>query len=306
MWKLGYNNWIKYGWGKNFSTTYQKKDQLHIDFSNYSPSPEKMTAIDAACLTVETIIKNYPAPYTLMCSGGEDSQAMIWAWKLSGAPFKIVSIRYISDGIFFNDYDLVTLNQFTEINNIPVQYYDFDVIDFLENSHSDTATQFDCGSPQISTHIKMTDLVETGTILFSGNFIVNDKFSRTGSINWILLSMHRYSLYLEETNSNKRIVPFFFLHRPELAYSFTSIHSMQELKYERLINNGFPVIPVIKHNGFEKLKNHYDQYAYRVTPSAKLKYREMPSKRTMDLLFRYPYGINSISNPVQYFIPETE
>jgi hypothetical protein len=226
-----------------------------------------------------------------MCSGGEDSQAMMWAWKLSGVPFNVVSVRYVTDDIFYNEHDLVTLLQFVEKNNIDVQYYDFDVINFLENGHHDIATKFDCGSPQISTYIKMTELVKTGTILFSGNSIKNATDTKTGVINWILLSMHRYSLFLKETNANRQLIPYFLLHHPKLAYGFQP-HTIRH-KNDAYLKNGFEIIPVKKQNGFERVKEHYDQYKNRVSVADRLKYNNMPSNRVLDLLFRYPYGINN-------------
>jgi hypothetical protein len=295
MWSLGHDNWIKYGWGNTFAKTKQKQDILHVDYRDYIPSVEKISTIDAALLTIDLITKTYPAPYTLMCSGGEDSQAMMWAWKLSGLPFNVVSVRYITDGIFYNENDLVTLLQFVEKNNINVQYYDFDVINFLENGHHDIATTFDCPSPQISTYIKMTELVNTGTILFSGNFIVANT---RGVINWILLSMHRYSIFLEETNSERQLIPFFFLYHPKLAYGFQP--HLRIPKYDSYIKNGFEIIPIAKQTGFEKVKEHYDQYQDRVSIHDRLKYTKMPSKRVMDLLFRYPYGINN-TNMYNYY-----
>jgi hypothetical protein len=242
-----------------------------------------------------------------MCSGGEDSQAMMWAWKLSGVPFNVVSIRYVSDGIFFNEHDLVTLGQFAKKNDIDVQYYDFDIIDFLENGHHDVATKFDCGSPQISTYIKMTELVKTGTILFSGNFIHTNTYANMDrTFNWVLLSMHRYSIFLRETNSVRQVIPFFFVHRPELAYGFQLEQNkiiLKNIKFYLYQQNGFQIIPITKQTGFEKVKDHYDQYQDRVSIKDRLKYMNMDSKRVMDLLFRYPYGINSSTRTIfNYYI----
>jgi hypothetical protein len=298
MWSLGHANWIKYGWGKTFENSQQNHNTVHIDYRDYIPAVEKISTIDAAFLTIDLITKTYPAPYTLMCSGGEDSQAMLWAWKLSGVPFKVVSIRYVSSGIFFNEHDLATLYQFVEKNKIDVQYYDFDIIDFLENDHHNIATKFSCGSPQISTYIKMTELVKIGTILFSGNFIVDTDQTNLGVINWIHLSMHRYSIFLKETNATRQLIPFFFLHHPKLAYGFLP---RTPSKFDRYKKNGFEIIPIKKQNGFERVKEYYDQYKDRISAQDRLKYANMLSKRVMDLLFRYPYGINN-TNTYNYYI----
>ena len=153
----------------------------------------------------------------------------------------------------------------------------------------------------------MTEFVENGTILFSGNFIENTtRPDRSGVFNWILLSMHRYSLFLKETNSVRQIIPFFFIHRPELAYGFQPYEDTRQVKrtkYDLFVKNGFQIMPVEKQTGFEKVKEHYDQYSDRVSISDRLKYINMPSKRVMDLLFRYPYGINSnVGTMFNYYI----
>lgn len=298
MWSFGHQNWIRYGWGDKFSSEFNGKDNLHIDFRNYAVPSVKLRAMDAALLTIETITRTYPPPYTLMCSGGIDSQAMLWAWKCSGVPFTLLSARYVSNGIFFNEHDTYMLSKFSEVHSIPINFKVFDVVHFLENELAEIAQKYQSGSPQVSTHIKLTDFVTEGTIIFSGNYIIKYHNRDMAWLNWVILAMQRYSDYLKKTNSPKQVVPYFFLHRPELAYGFEPGPSTRN--YEL---NGFPVLqPEQKYTGFEKLKEYYDQFYDRVPPKTRLMYQSMPSKRAFDLLFRYPYGINMIENPIFYLL----
>ena len=132
MFKMGTGNWIKYGWGDSLKEEWSPDESLTMDYTEFDISKLSSDPISAAIEAVEEISKTYPGPYTLMCSGGVDSQAMIWAWHKAGVPFNIVSIRYISDGIFFNQHDLVQLDEFCSKYNFTVNYKDFDLINFLK------------------------------------------------------------------------------------------------------------------------------------------------------------------------------
>lgn len=287
MWTIGENSWIKYGWGSAMSEEWSRGEELYIDFKLLEDS---MLSVDAATLTVNNIVKNYPAPYTLMCSGGVDSQAMIWAWHMSGHPFEVVTIKYYSTNIWFNEYDQLELTEFTRLYNIPVTYIDFDIIPFLENDLSRTSLINDCDSPQICTHIKMTEFIKTGTIMFSGNF---GNAEHRPTLTYTLLGMHRHACLVEQPN--RRIIPFFLLHTPELSCSFkkVSYSPSDGIGYIKRCSiyqkHNFPVIPQpAKYNGFEKLKEYYDQFPSRVDRKTRLIYSGRPSDRVFDLLFRYP------------------
>lgn len=284
MWKFGHNNWIKYGWGEEHSMTPKNpRVSLHIDFSECTRQLVLMTPIESAIDAVNKIISSYPAPYTLMCSGGVDSQAMIYAWCQSGAPFEIISVRYVSDGVFFNEYDLVCLGEVVKQHNVAINYKDIDVISFLENELQLVAATIDCSSPQICTHARFTDFVGSGTVIYSGNTL-----NLGGAmLSYPLLGLHRHSLLT--SSETKRIIPFFFLHTPDLAYSLVDnmISGKMGSRYE---GGGFEIIqPIRKYNGFEQLKEYYDKYSDRVTPFHKLRFANKPSNRVFDLLFRYPY-----------------
>lgn len=283
MLSFGENGWIKYGWSEQLNREKSAEDNFYIKLiPNVEISPSEL-AINTAIKCVKKISQNYPPPYNLMCSGGTDSQAMIYAWLKSDIPFNIVSIRYISDNVFWNQADLLTLEQFAETNQLTVDFKDFDVIDFLENQLDYVSNTYECPSPQISTHIKMTDLISHGTIIFSGNYIQRKK---SAGLSPALLGLHKFSLFKHRKEIS--ILPFFFLEFPELAYAFTDTDSIT--KDEGYIKHGFPVIKQSeKMTGFEELKDFYDKYQDRVTAIDRLKFFHKPSKRVFDLVFRYPY-----------------
>lgn len=249
-----------------------------------------MPALDASILTVNYITKNYSGPYTLYLSGGVDSQAMLYAWHISGVPFDTFSAVYHDS---LNSHDIVTLQQFCQDHSINVNYHDFDVEKFLQQEHEYYANRYRCGSPQITTFMKLADLTQSGTVIMSGNFIL-DKYTGIPDRN-------NFSLYHYGIASGKSIVPWFFLETCEIAYAFQKSKSIRNSNksqdsYQRKVAtyqvHGFPVIPQeTKFNGFEKIKEKYDTNPPRV-PTLHEKLSRLPgqtSNRNFDLLYRNKY-----------------
>ena len=116
-------------------------------------------------------------------------------------------------------------------------------------------------------------------------------------MGYVGLSIHRNAINI--ASETKKIIPFFLLHTPDLAYSF--------INNKQLDPDIFPLTctPVRKFNGFEKIKEYYDKYSKRVTTQHKLKSACYPSSRVFDLLFRYPYytyGKMSQGKPTKYIL----
>jgi hypothetical protein len=303
---MGANGWIKYGWGESLSNKWSKGSFFVVDFTNENKPFQKLSAIEAALYTINQIVENYPAPYTLMCSGGHDSQAMMWAWHTSGIPFRVVSVKYISNGIWFNKHDLVVLEEFTKQYNINVTYLEFDIINFLEHELIAISQLSDCSSPHLCTYMKMVDNITAGTIIFSGDVIMKATIPSYGarlqnhaisSLSYVLTGIHRYA---EEANTEKRkIISTFLMHTPELMHAAAIPLKMHvndgrfDTKIQNYINNNFPIIKQLnKYTGFEKIKEYYDAFPNRVPPRERIKYANCPSKRVFDLLFRYPLDLD--------------
>jgi hypothetical protein len=263
-----------------------------LDFTVREFKETVKSSLSAAIEAVNDIVEKYPPPYNLLVSGGIDSQAMLYAWKMSGHPFNAISFRYNQD---FNWHDIKTLPQFCEQENIDYQIIDFDYLGFLENEYDSIAKKYRCSSPQIAMHIKMAMML-SGTRIFSGNFL----FSDAASISPAILGIYKFSI----TDEGKNTIPYFFLHTPELAYSLNyfkkSVYKAQTLidvdvpYINRVIayqEMGFPVIAQdTKFTGFEKFKEYYDSHTYVLEDrNNRLKYHGKASHRPFDWLFRYPY-----------------
>ena len=256
-----------------------------LDYSNRNPV--NITPLEAALFTVDYITKNYPAPYTLFLSGGIDSQAMLYAWHLSKVPFDTFSAVYNFD---LNAHDLENLKLFSNQFSIDINFVSFDLFGFLDTEYSDYALSYRCCSPHICTYMKMSEMVKTGTCIFSGNFILDPR---------MFIDRNNFGLYKFAKKTNKPIVGFFFSETEELAYSFLpsiNVHKISNTtaaRIEAYHSNGFPVIPQKeKYTGFEKVKEYYDLNI----PKPKYKKIEIihpkqRSTRTFDLLYRNKYEI---------------
>jgi hypothetical protein len=282
-------DWIKF----------QKEgNDYFFDFVKFSKV--EISPLDAALLTVQKIQDNYPPPYTLMLSGGVDSQAMLYAWHISGVPYKTLSAQYNER---MNENDLVTLRQFSSSHGIQINYVDFDLLTFLDKEHKEYVEKYRCGSPHMTTFMKISELVEQGTVIMSGNFFIVE-FPNSSPIDKNNFSLYRYAKI-----TNRPIVPYFFMETKELAYSFlTHIRNNMSLyvqhnktgldhNYNKKILayqlNGFPVISQIeKLTGFEKVKDYFDKhYNHLVTTEDKIQRLSDTqfSNRTFDLLLRNKY-----------------
>lgn len=277
-------------------TVSQENNDFYFYYKQYKPVnvlPRK-----AALDTIEHIQKNYPPPYTLMLSGGVDSQAMLYAWLLSGTPFQTFSGRY---NINANAHDLKTLDLFAKKFHVDINYFDIDVLSFLQDEYFDYVEKYRCGSPHIITFIKMIEMISEGTPIMAGNFCSAEGEGRP------VIDKNNFTLYRYSLQTGKPLVPFFFTETRELFYSFYE----QERKYintkhfdrtndymvymDRVSTYqkyGFPVIPQqTKMTGFELIKDYYDDHlAHLVTPQDKMqRLWSQNSNRTFDLLLRNKY-----------------
>lgn len=269
----------------------------YFDFKNKNKIT--ISPIEAALYTIEYIKANYPSPYTLYLSGGVDSQAMLYAWIISKTDFNTFSAIYNND---FNEHDLVSLKVFSKLHKIEINYQNFDLLTFLENEHDYYANEYFCGSPQITTFMKLTEFTTEGTVIMSGNFI---KLQFAG-----LPDNNNMGLYHYIKKTKRNIVPWFFLETEELAHSFVDTEYITDLKNNRELcdptfhnyltkialyqSYGFPVLPqYTKLNGFEKVKEWYDTNCPRVIqPWEKLqRLPEQISSRNFDLLYRNKYEL---------------
>lgn len=287
-------NWISYGWGKSLNLNYvpfyssQDNDEEKSLFLNFNNNFSSSEILDAGIAAIEKITKEYPEPYTLMLSGGVDSQTMFYIWLQSGKKFKTRTFLYNQ---VYNFHDISTLVSVSNKFRYKFEFENIDVFNFFQNELQTYALDYHCTSPQICLYMKMSTKINEGTVIFSGNLI--DK-SNAG-LNYSILGMHRYS---ESNNkiSNKKIIPFFLLSTPELAFSAfknfdPKVDNYYLDKIRVLRESKIPIIPQsTKFSGFEEIKNYYDTF-YPIPTKMKLRYFNYinnKSTRSFDIHLRYP------------------
>lgn len=301
-------DWVK-------KTIDDERKTYYFDFrfrknNNYS-------ALEASQHTIKYIVENYPPPYRLYLSGGVDSQAMLYAWHISGIEYETYSAVYNYN---LNEHDLVALKNFADIYKIHINFVDFDLIGFLRDEHDFYAKTYLTGSPQFTAFMKMVSLQETGTAIMSGNFLQlheidyleDKKYTNYPCKNGI-------GLYHYARKTNKNFIPFFFLEQPSLAYAFTwtdyvkqfitsygnfeTTHTTIDLDLAQLTpyllkcafyqSHGFPVLRQYKKmNGFEKVKKFYDENYEIPKHTHKLeRLNTQKSQRVFDVLYRNNYEV---------------
>lgn len=250
-------------------------------------------AIQNALATVRHISKNYPPPYEIFASGGVDSQAVIYAWIASGKAFN-VNCCVFNDQL--NHHDYTTLIRLSEILNFDIVFHELDVLKFLSDEYPDYAETYKCGSPHVCAHMKMSEFVNNGTVIFSGDPGFGGQ-PYTPDAN-------RMGLYRYAQQTGRDFVPFFFLETPEIAWGMGGINHANESKANKYQNRNFIVIePESKFTGFEKVKDLYDsKYSHLVTDydrNTRLSWQS--SNRTFDLLLRNKYEFKYHSESTAVF-----
>lgn len=283
-----------FSWGKD-----QENNDIYI--GHITPKYVNDIPLNIAHDTIQQIIKSYPPPYTLMLSGGVDSQAMLYAWMTSGVPFDAVTFEYVDDtGKCYNDHDISYIKQYSILYNINnIKYLKINPFSFYETELLKYATTYQCISPQITLYMKMSEYFDSGTVLFSGDFI---HYYR--SYNYTILGLGRYA-----AQAKRNIIPYFFSSTSELSYAFTNIYNCIKYKNDISLDSGvitdmlplyykikcmcytyggMPVIPQPNRtSGFEMIKDYYDQFPDQVLPIDRLRYANRKSKRLFDVRFRY-------------------
>lgn len=266
---------------KSFYPTWYQVGDYYIDFRTDYKS---VSLSDALEYTISQIIEKYPPPYNLFASGGVDSQAMLYAWKKYGKNYKVISIVYDD---WLNKPDLDALEEFSIQETIQVNYEKFNLTDFYFSEYQSIVNEFQCSSPQIGAYIAMSRNF-SGTVIFSGMLPSLKQIP----FDHVQRSLVRYA-------STKHVIPFFFIHTPELCYSSIQEKQIHHPEHEYLSkvlfyqHMGFPVISQDKHinheTGFQGVKKYFDtHFSHLITPDIKLKSAGRPSRRVHDMLLRYP------------------
>lgn len=279
------NDWVKFGFG-----LYGSADNVFtIDYSDAQPHPTLSHPLDIAREVCWRLYDEH-GPMTVLLSGGVDSQAVAFAFKMAGTPVRFLRARY-NGGL--NDHDIHSSDAFYEAHGIEIEDVEVDILTFHETELLDWGRRYDCASPHILCHMKLASIAR-GPVVFSGCVVSPDGL--IGGLDYGTFGLERYGRL-----SGQPCVGYFLTHDPHLHYSMGLVPAALDgtiEPYERKCRIyqecGFPVMPQpVKFHGFEKVKEHYDD---RVIPMKdRIRHKNASSSRPYDLLFRYPLlkdGVN--------------
>lgn len=308
--------WIKTYWDDNFikGEVPIKEFVLDISGANYTGKNAKACAIDL----VHEIVKNYPPPYYLMVSGGVDSQALLQSWIKAEQPF----IAYCA--IFPNDlnyHDIRTLEEFRKIYPVNVKYLPFDIEKFFETELVDYATRYECNSPHIMAHAKISEMFTDGTVISGGMPLFRKNNSMQQCFNYSTYGLLRYAEI-----SGRNFIPYFLCHTPEIVGAWQHSSSSLQVDFSDLRNraqniiaesekqhtklaqkshaglhslgykfkcdlyklNDFDIIPQQnKLHGFEIINDRYEDKKHLIQDAIK-KFPRRQEYRVFDVLYRFP------------------
>jgi len=289
---------------------YETGSVMYFDFTNCKLTQQ--TVKKTSELFIQKIIKNYPPPYTLLLSGGIDSQAMLQCWINANAPFKAITIKFEND---LNMHDIGNVEIYAKDLNVKVEYIDFNIINFLENNLNDYVTRYNCASPQICAHMAWVDLIKEGTVLLSGSppFLNRVEFT---------IDLLPFYTFIDINKSN--CIPYFFLEDLDTCSAFLSLQKnfwkdsnpnnefrgqgfhFYSKKCELYTQANFKIYPQYnKFSGFEQVKELYDSRHDLTSPKERLQFNQMPSKRIFDIIYRYRNykTINRIDKRIEAVVP---
>jgi hypothetical protein len=278
------DDWMKWGFGDGM-LAHSVNEPFVIDYSA-AQHLDNRTGLEYAIEAAQHIYESMPQPLTLMVSGGVDSQAMAYAFKRSGVPFRAVSAIY-NDGL--NEHDLRT-RSFYRSHDIEVEELPIDIIAFHRGEMFEWAEKYQNNSPHLLSHMLIASKLP-GTVVSSGCVV---RRPNIGPMNYSVFGLERYSRI-----SGQPMIGYFFNYDPRLLRSCYEVaippadptKDVTDAAYDRKVAiyraAGFPVERQhAKLHGFERLKEHFDSTP--VSVQTRLRYKEKDSSRPYDLLFRYP------------------
>mgnify|MGYP001626670203 CR=1 FL=1 len=275
----------------------QKPTEIYIP--NYRTT---LSSTAAANKTIDTICMKYPKPFILCCSGGVDSQAMLYAWhqaKIDKSEIKVVSFVYNDNS---NDFDLSGLRDLCSDLGFSHEYIEFDLKNFLDcQDYLTYQTKYWTTSPQMAAHMKMTEYFDSGTVIMSGTA---GSYLNLRLGNTTVLSEYYYANIVNKISDHKKFIPFFFTHDEHIGTAFynafndsplpedSNIFKDSLVDYKHKVRvyqtSGFPVVSQdTDYSGFEEFKTFYDDVELTFREKLLWGQTDNPSRRPFDTLFRY-------------------
>ena len=161
------NNWLTWYYDNDPSQLFRTNPNqvFNVDF-DLDPTP----CLDLRAETIracQSIRDHYPSDtFSLMLSGGSESEMLVRAFKESGVPFHVYIGRYEN---YLNIYDVAYAVTACETMNIPYTFIDFNIKNFFEHDVAEYSLKAEITTPGILAIMALTDKVDGIPILGDGN-----------------------------------------------------------------------------------------------------------------------------------------
>jgi hypothetical protein len=259
-----HDDWLKAGFGRDLSAAPTSGLPFFWDYRTDFTRPIQ-SPFEEAVLAVQKIAQERPGPYTVLLSGGVDSQAVLLAFQAAGVPFQVITFLY--DG-GRNHYDIETAIRLCSRQSIPINFHDVDLTEFHQSGEmAILASRYNTDSPHMICQLHgLLTCEQSGTFIMAGNPVL----PRGSGKNTVYRGVTPWRLTAPCQMPN--VVGLFHSYTRELHYSWQAM-SIDDLfdgapripdsdpvasyavKIELYRRGGFDIIPQDKKtHGFEWLK----------------------------------------------------
>lgn len=161
------NNWVRWYYDDNPYQIFRTDPTqiFNIDYTlDLTPCLDLRTECIRAC---QSICDHYPGEkFSLMLSGGSESEMLVRSFKAAGVPFNVYIGRY-ENGI--NAYDVNFATQACDSLGVPYKFLDFNVGKFFENDVIEYSLKAEIPYAGFCCIMALTDMVDGVPILGDGN-----------------------------------------------------------------------------------------------------------------------------------------
>lgn len=221
--ELTENNHFNFGWGSFSDPT---KDQYWIRTGRVR---RPILSWREECIkAAEHICQINPEP-VLCFGGGIDAEVAFHSLIQTGIHFEVAICEFEYD---LNEHDIKWAKQICKDYGIKYHIHKLDIMKFLENDLYDYAEKYKCTSSHAPWHVWLAEQVN-GNPIFGGGDLNMFRYESERQM-WIKFSPHSTSVARCLGDNKKQGQPYFFLHSPELIYSFLKLPEVEAFAHMAL------------------------------------------------------------------------
>ena len=229
------NNWLYYCYDNDPTklrrTSPDQKFQALI-----KPTDDPIQDFRTECIKATQSIRDwYPnEKFSLMFSGGSESEMMLRSFKAAGIDFDVYIGRYKND---LNIYDVSYAVIICESLGVPYKFIDFDVVKFFENDAADYSLKSQIVIPPLLPQLALCDLVDGLPVMAGGELFIErtDKdYSKKGT--WLVTEWeYNWGWCKFFTQQGRSAVADWCRWSPNQFLALT-----QTNWFDKIVNDGFP------------------------------------------------------------------